>query len=263
MANFFGIMQSSTSTLNPELAYFYTHPLYENRIARIKSRANQNNSLKTITDDYRYIKNILKVSMSKNIDVDIKSTKQDDSYNLHKLALLYKKKSQYETAINLIKIPYEKNPENIYTSVLYAQLLEKNKQHEKSTKILQNLMDIYPFNSSIPFYLSQTLIENNMRFDYALKLLKSVEAHYKHDPNYFRLMSKVFVRKGDIFNSKIYLSDYYVLQDNLNLAVQVLDDGIQSRNLRNDQIDGLKKKKKEIICKYQRPLEPLFGEKTC
>ncbi|MEC9205613.1 MAG: M48 family metalloprotease [Pseudomonadota bacterium] len=263
MANFFELMQSSTSTLNPQLAYFYTHPLYENRIARIRSRANKTSSFKTITNDYGYVKNILEVFMSRNVDVDIKSIKQKDSYGLHKLALLYKRKSQFKTAISFIKGPYEKNPENIYISVLYAQLLERNKQHQESIKVLQNLMDIYPFNSSIPFYLGETLIENNLRLNDALEMLKKVEGSYKYNPNYFRLMSKAFVRQGDVFNSKIYLSDYYVLIDNLNLAVQVLDDGIQSRGLRGDQIDSLKKKKQEIICKYQRPLEPLFGEKTC
>ena len=64
MANFFELMQSSTSTLDPQLAYFYTHPLYENRIARVRSKAVQNNdSVRNFTDDYYYIKNITEEQM--------------------------------------------------------------------------------------------------------------------------------------------------------------------------------------------------------
>ena len=76
-------------------------------------------------------------------------------------------------------------------------------------------------------------------------------------------MSRLFVLKNDVFNSKLYLSEYYLMMDNLNLAVQILNDGIQSKNLKSHQINTLKKKKKQIICNYRRPLEPIFGEKTC
>jgi len=264
MANFFELMQSSTSTLDPQLAYFYTHPLYENRIARVRSKAVQNNdSVRNFTDDYYYIKNILEVAATKNINSDINSIKKNDVYSLHKLALLYQKKSQYKTAIGLVEDLYKKNPENIYTSILYAQLLGRSKNQEKSIEILENLVEIYPFNSSIPFYLSEALIENNIRFDDALDMLKNIRSSHRHNPNYFRLMSRLFVLKEDVFNSKVYLSDYYLLLDDLELAVQVLNDGIQSKVLKSHQIDSLKKKKKGIICNYQRPLEPIFGEKTC
>ena len=85
----------------------------------------------------------------------------------------------------------------------------------------------------------------------------------KYNPNYLRLMSKMYNLQKDTFNSKIYLSEYHLLLDNLKLAVQVLNDGIQSRKLTDNEIRILKKKRSQIICKYQRPLEPIFGEKTC
>ena len=92
---------------------------------------------------------------------------------------------------------------------------------------------------------------------------KTIENSHKYNPNYLRLMSRMFVLKEDIFNSKIYLSEYHLLLDNLNLAVQVLNDGIQSKRLNSNEVAVLQKKKKQIICKYRRPLEPIFGEKTC
>ena len=193
----------------------------------------------------------------------INSTKKDGLYNFYKLSLLYKKKSDYKTAKDLIKPFYEKNRENIYLAVLYAELLNNTNNSNEAINILKNLKDIYPFNSSISFYLAETLIKNNLNLDYASEILKTIENSHKYNPNYLRLMSRMFVLKEDIFNSKIYLSEYHLLLDNLNLAVQVLNDGIQSKRLNSNEIAILQKKKKQIICKYQRPLEPIFGEKTC
>ena len=264
MASFFEVMQSSTSSLNPQFAYFYTHPLYENRIARIKSRATTKHNLRDkLSHDYMFVKNILEVSAIKNITSVINSTKKDGLYNFYKLSLLYKKKSDYKTAKDLIKPFYEKNRENIYLAVLYAELLNNTNNSNEAINILKNLKDIYPFNSSISFYLAETLIKNNLNLDYASEILKTIENSHKYNPNYLRLMSRMFVLKEDIFNSKIYLSEYHLLLDNLNLAVQVLNDGIQSKRLNSNEIAILQKKKKQIICKYQRPLEPIFGEKTC
>ena len=264
MAAFFEVMQSSTSQLNPQFAYFYTHPLYENRIARIKSRAIKKHNLRDkLNHDYMFVKNILEVSAIKNINSVINTTKKDGLYNFHKLSLFYKKKSDYKTAKDLIKPFYEKNRENIYLAVLYAELLNNTNNSNEAIKILKDLKDIYPFNSSISFYLAETLIKNNLNLDYASKILKTIENSHKYNPNYLRLMSRMFVLKEDIFNSKIYLSEYHLLLDNLNLAVQVLNDGIQSKRLNSNEVAVLQKKKKQIICKYRRPLEPIFGEKTC
>ena len=129
--------------------------------------------------------------------------------------------------------------------------------------VVEELRKIYPLNSSISFYLGETLIQNNLNLDYASEILESIEKSHKYNPNYLRLMSKMYNLQKDVFRSKIYLSDYHLLLDNLKLAVQVLNDGIQSRGLTGSQISVLKKKKNQIICKYQRPLEPIFGEKTC
>ncbi len=264
MADFFEIMQSSTSALNPQFAYFYTHPLYENRIARIKSRSTYKiNNKKKITEDYLFVKNIIEVNETTNISSLINSTKKDNLYDVHKLSLLYMKKSDYKTAKKLLQPYYEKEKENVYLAVLYSQLLNNSNNHKESIKVLENLRKIYPLNSSISFYLGEILIQNNLNLDYASNVLLQIEESNKYNPNYLRLMSKMYNLQKDTFNSKIYLSEYHLLLDNLKLAVQVLNDGIQSRKLTNNEIRVLKKKRSQIICKYQRPLEPIFGEKTC
>jgi predicted Zn-dependent protease len=111
--------------------------------------------------------------------------------------------------------------------------------------------------------LSEILIENNIRTNYAEKLLKPLENHYRLNPNYYRLMSKLYAEKNSIFKSNVYLSEYYVLLDNIDLSIDVLSNAINSNKTSSSEKIRLGEKRTALICRYKRPLEPIFGEKTC
>ncbi|MBH44416.1 MAG: hypothetical protein CMD88_03065 [Gammaproteobacteria bacterium] len=264
MANFFELMQSATPKLDTSLAYFMTHPLYENRIARIRSKSTyQHQPIINTSNDYNFIKVILDVNDTTDVQLNLSSIKGEDIYNLYKKALLYNKKSDYKNSIQIFKKLHDKNPYNIYIAISYAKALIQNKRIDDGLDILDKLKQIYPLNNSIPFYLAEALIENDRDLNRALDLMKSIETYQKLNPDYLRLVSKVYVKKNDIYNSKLFLSDYYLILDNIKLSVQVLDEGINSYNLNKIEKKNLADKKLLIICTYQKPLEPIFGEKTC
>ncbi len=264
MAKFFSKMSEASGGISQEMEYFSTHPMYENRISLIKSKSiNQENSIISTTEDYYYVKNIVEVASIKDVDYAISSIENDKPYGSHKKALLYMKKSEYKKAKALIIPLYKKYPNNIYFVTLYSRILNYEKNFEKSIDVLTNLKNNYPTNNVISFKLAETFIENQINLDYAEKLLKSIESEQRLNPNYLRLMSKLYVYKNNIYNSKLYLSEFHLMVDNLDLAVQVIDDGLNSYKLSSRQILALKEKKRQIICTYQRPLEPIFGEKTC
>ena len=146
---------------------------------------------------------------------------------------------------------------------MYAEILNGTNEVEEAVSILNNIKNIYPLNQTISFLMAEMFIENNINLDYAKKLLDSINDLYKFNPNYLRILSKMHVLKNNYFESKIYLSDYHVLLDNTNLAIEILDDGIRSNKINIPQREILRNKKLQIICSYQRPLEPIFGEKTC
>ena len=65
------------------------------------------------------------------------------------------------------------------------------------------------------------------------------------------------------YESSIHLAEYYVLMDNAKLAMDVLENSSKSSQITNSDSQKLITKKIEILCKHSRPLEPIFGEKTC
>ena len=61
-SDFFGEMMNATGDIQRNLSYLSTHPMFEERIANIKNRTNINDSkIINTTDDYKFIKNILKL----------------------------------------------------------------------------------------------------------------------------------------------------------------------------------------------------------
>ena len=264
MSDFFKKMQSATGEIQRDMAYLSTHPMYENRVAGIESKAQyQYNVIDRSTDDYLYVKNILEVAQTKDIINAINSINTKSIYDTHKLVLLNLKRSNYQAAKSSLLPIYKNNPNNLYLAVLYAEILSETNEVEEAISILNNIKNLYPLNQTISFLMAEMFVENNINLDYAEKLLDSTNNLYNLDPNYLRILAKMHVLKNNYFESKIYLSDYHVLLDNTNLAIEILDDGMRSNKINTPQREILRNKKLQIICSYQRPLEPIFGEKTC
>ena len=264
MASFFDKMENSTGEISRNLEYLSTHPMYENRIAGIQSRSSgQNKPMKNSTDDYLYIKNILNVSITSDINKNIKSITNKDKYSKHKLALLYYKRSDYKNANDAILATYKDNSNNLYISLAYANILIGQEKINEALEVLNRLKNIYPLNAVISLSIAEIFIENNLNLDYAEKLLEPLEAHYNLNPNYLRLSSKLHTLQNNKFKSAISRSSYYELLDDTGLALEVLSNTIRSSEINMDQKKILEAKKLSIICSNPRPLEPLFGEKTC
>jgi len=264
MASFFDKMENSTGEISRNLEYLSTHPMYENRIANIQNRSSvQNNSIKNSTDDYLYIKNILSVSITSDITKNIKSITNKDKYSQHKLALLYYKRSDYKNAYDVILPTYKVNPNNLYISILYANILIGQGEIDKALEILNRLKNIYPLNTVVSLSIAEILIENNLSLGYAARLLDPLGIHYSLNPNYLRLSSKLHTLKKNEFKATISRADYYELLDDVELALEVLSNSIRSNKISMEQKKILEAKKLNLICNRPRPLEPLFGEKTC
>ena len=264
MAGFFDKMENSTGEISRNLEYLSTHPMYENRIANIQNRSSlQNTPIKNSTDDYLYIKNILSVSITNDITKNIKLITNKDKYSQHKLGLLYYKRSDYKNAYETISPVYRVNPNNLYISILYTNILVGQGEIDEALEVLNRLKNIYPLNTVVSLSIAEILIENNLNLGYAARLLDPLETHYSLNPNYLRLFSKLYTLKKDEFKATISRANYYELLDDVPLALEVLSNSIRSNKISIEQKKILEAKKLSIICSNPRSLEPLFGEKTC
>ena len=77
------------------------------------------------------------------------------------------------------------------------------------------------------------------------------------------MMSKIYLLENNKYQGSLYLSNYYVLTDNIKMSLDVLSDASKSNLVSKTEKKRLLNKRSEILCKYNRPLEPIFGEKTC
>ena len=264
MSNFFDSMENSTGEIQREISYLYTHPMYENRISHIQNKSKlQNKPIKNSTKDYFYIKTILEVETTSDINSSLKSIPRDNALNLYKRSLLYYKKSDYIKSEKEISIAYIDSPNNIYIAILYAKALAQQNKLEESLNVLNKIKNIYPHNSIISFIMSEILIENNYKLDYAEKLMKMHKDNFALNPNFLRLISKLYTLKNNKYESALYLSDYYVLLNDIDLAVEVLNNSIRSSNINSTQKKILASKKDRIICENPRRLQPIFSEKDC
>ncbi len=264
MANFFYDMQNATGEIQSNLAYLSTHPMYENRIANIKNRSvKQDIAMKNTTDDYIFIKNILSVETIGDINNSIKNIVNKNRYTAHKLGLLYFKKSDYKNAYKVIYPTYMENKNNLYISILFAKILANKEDIDEALVVLNHIKNIYPLNSVVSLSIAEILIENKKSLNYAEQLLIPLESHYSLNPNYLRLVSKLYTMRNNYYKSAMFLSDYYVLLGEVKVALEVIENSIKSNKISSSRKQVLEAKKLSIICSGPRPLEPLFGEKTC
>ncbi len=264
MSNFFKTMSNVSGEIQREVSYLSTHPMYENRISHIQNKAKlQNNPIQNSTEDYFFIKTILEVDAISDINYSLKNISSNSVINKYKKSLLYFKKSDYKKAEREIELAYRDNTNNIYITILYAKILAEQKKLDKSLSILNNIKNIYPHNEIISFTMSEILIENNLNLQYAEKLMTPIKQTYSLNPDYLRLASKLHTLNNNLYESSLLLSDYYVLLDDIPLAIEVIDNAIRSSEISNTQKKILSSKKERIICENPRRLKPIFSEKDC
>ena len=263
-SDFFSEMMNATGDVQRSLSYLSTHPMFEERIANIKNRTNANDSkIINTTDDYKFIKNILYVKYVKDINRQLKNIRSNSIVNKHRIGLLYNKKSDYQKSMNVIKDEYLVNSGNIYIAVLYADNLLNLGKVDEAIITLEKLLTLHPLNKNIPLIMSEVMVDNNLNPARVVKLLSSVSKSHSLNPIFYRTLSKAFSQNNDVFNSNINLAEYYVIIGNYRLAIEVLQNASRSNKLNAAQLTTLNDKKRRILCTYNRPLEPIFGEKTC
>ena len=147
--------------------------------------------------------------------------------------------------------------------MLYAKSLSNIGRNNDAISILENLIAIHPLNKNLPLIISDMYTSKKQNPSQVIKLLNSVSQHHILSPNFFRTLSKSYSQKNDAFNSSLNLADYYVITGNYRLAIEVLLNTLKSNKINSTQRGKLIDKKNRIICTYNRPLEPIFGEKTC
>ena len=264
MAKLFELMQNAKGDVQKNLAYLSTHPMFEERISNSQNRSSaSNNKMINSSQDFSYIKNIIEVSLTLDINQAIKNTKSSDILSRHKKALLYQKKSGFDKSLKILKKDLENEPTNLYIASAYIDgLLGVNKIDEAINE-LNYLKKLSPLNKIYPYKLASIYADYGKGSAVLAKSVENNKDFYNLNPDFHRMMSKIYLLENNKYQGSLYLSNYYVLIDNIKMSLDVLSDASKSSLVSKTEKKRLLNKRSEILCKYNRPLEPIFGEKTC
>tara|TARA_B100001115_G_scaffold81622_1_gene60156 strand:- start:361 stop:1518 length:1158 start_codon:yes stop_codon:yes gene_type:complete len=263
MSKLFELMQSATGDVQKNLAYLSTHPMFEERIANTKNRSSSlSDTMTNSSMDYFFIKNILLANQEIDISGEIKSSSNSTLISRHKLALLYQKKSSFKKSLEILKNDV-KNKSNIYITIAYVDSLIGAGKIDDAIDLITNTMNLNPLNRILPIKLAEIYADYKNGSENAIGLMENNKKYYKHNPDFHRLLSKLYAQENNIYKSSVHLSDYYVLLNNTRLAIDVLENASKSDEITQNQRQRVLDKKQDILCTYRKPLEPIFGEKTC
>ncbi len=264
MAKLFELMQNAKGDVQKNLAYLSTHPMFEERISNSQNRSSaSNNKMINSSQDFSYIKNIIEVSLTLDINQAIKNTKSSDILSRHKKALLYQKKSGFDKSLKILKKDLENEPTNLYIASAYIDgLLGVNKIDEAINE-LNYLKKLSPLNKIYPYKLASIYADYGKGSSVLAKSVENNKDFYNLNPDFHRMMSKIYLLENNKYQGSLYLSNYYLLIDNIKMSLDVLSDASKSNLVSKTEKKRLLNKRSEILCKYNRPLEPIFGEKTC
>lgn len=262
MANFFRLMQGDSNNQSNINEYFMTHPLYSNRISNIKNQGKyQTDPIINSTDDYLYIKNILRTS-NFNTDQTI-NINTVDPVQSHQLALIEYSRGNLSKAKSILEKSYHRDKFNIYIASLMSDILWNTGKKKEAKTVLDNILEVYPNNNAITFQLLKYNVKDSVMLDQSMKKLNEILEDNKNNPVAYKLLAEGYEKIQEKYNSRLALINFYNIKGNIPMAFRVIDDGLTSNELNELQKQNLKNIRTAILCDGNPPLEPIFGNKTC
>jgi len=262
MANFFRLMQGDFNNQSNINEYFMTHPLYSNRISNIKNQGKyQTDPIINSTEDYLYIKNILRTS-NFNTDQTI-NINTVDPVQSHQLALIEYSRGNLSKAKSILEKSYHRDKFNIYIASLMSDILWNTGKKKEAKTVLDNILEVYPNNNAITFQLLKYNVKDSVMLDQSMKKLNEILEDNKNNPVAYKLLAEGYEKIQEKYNSRLALINFYNIKGNIPMAFRVIDDGLTSNELNELQKQNLKNIRTAILCDGNPPLEPIFGNKTC
>ncbi len=183
MVEFFGIMSKlSGSSEIGNIEYLRTHPVSNNRIAEAINRAQNLASGANQVDDYLLFKDYLFYSSNDYLP-------QQGSEFMRALASI--KAADYATADDRLTALYQRDNENIWYSIAFAENLELLGRESEAELVYRRLLDIFPGDYVLSMRLLR-LLKLEGRHQSALVLARSLENDFPEDKQVYFELSEIY-----------------------------------------------------------------------
>lgn len=238
MVEFFQIMQSMSQNSGAStIEYLRTHPIDSNRISEAQGRVAFAPAATVHIDDFELFQSFLRYSGT------AKPPEPQDDFTE---ALWQLRVGKTGEALASIEPLYAANPENLWFSAVYTEVLEQLQRYTDAAEVYQRQLTIYPEH----YYLSVKLIRVLQQlglFDQALELARVQERLRPDNRTVLFALSSIYQALGKPWLSKFSQAEYQRLAGNDHQAARLYDEILQSGDA--DQATELRAREQRALLK--------------
>ena len=242
MVEFFQIMQGiSQNSGVSTIEYLRTHPIDSNRISEAQNRAEFAPLATTKVEDFPLFKAFLRFSASGDLP------QPEDRFTRAMWQLRY---GQTDEALRSIETLHAENPENLWYSAVYTDVLEQLQRYEEAIDVYQKLLTIYPGQ----YYLSVRMIralQQTGDYDRALVLARDQEKLRPNNRTVLFALSSIYEALDRPWLSKFSQAEYQRLTGNKFQAVRLYDEILESGEA--DQATETRAREQRELLTQERP----------
>ncbi len=214
MVEFFRIMAGLSGSSGVGTAeYLRTHPVNTNRIAEASARVGPVTPRVDQVDHYPLFRDFLEYVSSDHLP-------DHGSEYLRALALI--KAGQHERADSLLAALYDRDSENIWYSIAYAENLELQQREAEAELVYRRLLDIFPGDYVLSMRLLRLLkLEGRNRS--ALLLARRLENEHPESKEVYFELAEIYAALGRPALRMMAEAEFHRLNGNPKQAVKLYD----------------------------------------
>ncbi|MDH3763031.1 MAG: M48 family metalloprotease [Gammaproteobacteria bacterium] len=240
MAEFFGIMSKlSGSSEIGNIEYLRTHPINSNRIAEAVNRARNLGSGANQVDDFLLFKDYLRYSSNDYLP-DLGSD------FLRALAMI--KAADYSGADDRLSRLYQRDNENIWYSIAFAENLEQLGRESEAELVYRRLLDIFPGDYVLSMRLLR-LLKLGGRDQSALVIARRLENRFPEDKQVYFELSEIYQSLQRPALRMMAQADFHRINGNPRQAIKLYDQVVNSPDA--DLATASKAREKRLILQQQ------------
>jgi predicted Zn-dependent protease len=219
MAEFFEIIGKLSG--NSEIGgieYLRTHPVSDNRVAEALSRARNQGPVSDQLDDFYLFKDFLRYASTDHLP---------DTGSEYLRALVAIQTANYDRANLQLTALYEKNPENIWYSIAYAENLEHLGHEEQAELVYRRLLDIFPGDYVLSMRLLK-LLKQGGRNRSALVIARDLENRFPQNQQIYFELSEIYLSLKRPALRMMAEAEFHSLNGNPRQAIKLYDEILKS-----------------------------------
>lgn len=214
MVEFFTIMDRlSGSSEIGNIEYLRTHPLGTNRIAEAIDRVQNHTTGSDQVDGYELFKDYLHY-----VSVD----HMDEQGTDYQRALAALKSANYKRADTLLSGLYDRDNENVWYSLSYAENLERLGRYAEAEQVYRRLLDIFPGDYVVSIRLL-SLLSHDGEHEAALEIARELETNYPSEQRIYFSLSETYKALGQPALQYMAEAKFHLLNGNVSQAIRLYD----------------------------------------